>query len=29
LSLGKTLEDGTNLNKYSEALQKVGISIFE
>ena len=29
LSLGETLEDGTNLNKYSEALQKVGISIFE
>ena len=29
LSLGETLDDGTNLNKYSEALQKVGISIFE
>jgi hypothetical protein len=29
LSLGETLEDGTNLNKYSEALNKVGISIFE
>lgn len=29
LSLGETLEDGTNLNKYSEALEKVGISIFE
>ena len=29
LSLGDTLEDGTNLNKYSEALSKVGISIFE
>ena len=29
LSLGETLEDGTNLNKYSEALQKVGISIYE
>ena len=29
LSLGETLEDGTNLNKYSEALSKVGISIFE
>lgn len=29
LSLGDTLEDGTNLNKYSEALNKVGISIFE
>ena len=29
LNLGETLEDGTTLNKYSEALQKVGISIFE
>lgn len=29
LSLGETMDDGTNLNKYSEALQKVGISIFE
>ena len=29
LNLGETLEDGTSLNKYSEALQKVGISIFE
>ena len=29
LSLGETLEDGTDLNKYSEALSKVGISIFE
>ena len=27
LSLGETLEDGTDLNKYSEALAKVGISI--
>ena len=27
LSLGETLEDGTNLTKYSEALEKVGISI--
>ena len=27
LSLGDTLEDGTTLNKYSEALEKVGISI--
>lgn len=27
LSLGETLEDGTDLNKYSEALSKVGISI--
>lgn len=29
LSLGDTLEDGTDLNKYSEALAKVGISIKE
>ena len=29
LNLGDTLEDGTTLNKYSEALQKVGISIFD
>lgn len=29
LKLGETLDDGTDLNKYSEALQKVGISIFE
>ena len=29
LSLGETLDDGTNLNKYSEALNKVGISIFD
>ena len=29
LSLGETLEDGTNLNKYSKALDAVGISIFE
>ena len=29
LQLGETLEDGVNLNKYSEALQKVGISIFD
>lgn len=27
LTLGKTLEDGTDLNKYSLALEKVGISI--
>ena len=27
LSLGETLEDGTDLNKYSEALNKVGINI--
>ena len=29
LSLGETLEDGTDLTKYSEALMKVGISIKE
>ena len=29
LNLGETLEDGTDLNKYSQALEKVGISIFE
>ena len=29
LNLGETLDDGTTLNKYSEALQKVGISIYE
>lgn len=29
LKLGETLEDGVTLNKYSEALQKVGISIFD
>lgn len=27
LTLGETLEDGTDLNKYSKALEKVGISI--
>lgn len=27
LNLGKTLEDGTTLNKYSEALEKVGVNI--
>ena len=27
LNLGKTLDDGTTLNKYSEALYKVGIDI--
>jgi TP901 family phage tail tape measure protein len=27
LNLGETLEDGTTLNKYSEALAKVGVSI--
>ena len=29
LQQGDALEDGTTLNKYSEALQKVGISIFD
>ena len=29
LSLGETLEDGVNLTKYSEALAKVGIDIFD
>ena len=29
LNLGETLDDGTTLNKYSEALNKIGISIFE
>ena len=29
LKLGETLEDGVDLNKYSEALDKAGISIFE
>ena len=29
LSLGETLDDGTDLNKYSQALEKVGISIFD
>lgn len=29
LNLGETLDDGTTLNKYSEALKKVGISIFD
>jgi TP901 family phage tail tape measure protein len=29
LKLGETLEDGVDLNKYSEALQSVGISIFD
>ena len=28
LNLGETLDDGTTLNKYSEALEKVGISIY-
>ena len=29
LKLGKTLDDGTTLNKYSQALNSVGISIFD
>ena len=29
LKLGETLEDGTELNKYSEALKTVGIDIFD
>ena len=29
LKLGETLEDGTDLNKYSESLQRVGIQIFD
>ena len=29
LNLGETLEDGTTLNKYSEALNKVGINIYD
>ena len=29
LQLGETLEDGTDLNKYSKALEKVGISIYD
>ena len=29
LQLGETLEDGTTMNKYSEALDKVGISVYE
>lgn len=29
LNLGDTLDDGTTLNKYSKALQSVGISIFD
>ena len=29
LNLGETLDDGTTLNKYSEALQKIGINIFD
>lgn len=29
LNLGETLDDGTTLNKYSQALEKVGINIFD
>ena len=29
LTLGETLDDGTDLNKYSQALEKVGISIYD
>ena len=29
LNLGETLDDGTTLNKYSQALENVGISIFD
>ena len=29
LNLGETLDDGTTLNKYSEALNKVGVSIYD
>ena len=29
LTLGETLDDGTDLNKYSQALAKVGISIYD
>ena len=29
LNLGETLDDGTTLNKYSQALEKVGISIYD
>jgi len=29
LNLGETLDDGVTLNKYSQALEKVGISIFD
>jgi hypothetical protein len=27
--LGETLDDGTTLNKYSEALAKIGVSIYD
>jgi hypothetical protein len=29
LSLGETLEDGVDLNKYSEALEKVGVNVLD
>lgn len=29
LKLGETLDDGTELNKYSEALEKIGVNIFD
>jgi TP901 family phage tail tape measure protein len=29
LNLGKTLEDGVSLNKYSESLMKVGVNVLE
>ena len=29
LSLGKTLEDGVDLNKYSKALQSIGVSVLD
>jgi TP901 family phage tail tape measure protein len=29
LKLGETLEDGVNLNKYSEALEKIGVHILD
>ena len=29
LKLGETLEDGTEMNKYSEALYKIGVNIFD
>jgi hypothetical protein len=29
LQLGETLEDGVDLNKYSEALEKVGVSVLD
>jgi hypothetical protein len=29
LELGETLEDGVTLNKYSEALQQVGVDVLD